>query len=105
MIRRHRHTPTDRDLAAFADGSLSAARRGQVEQALSDSPQLRASVAAQRRVLTAIDAASTGRAPASLRARVALAQPPARRSRPSRLGAVLGTALVGAGAAAVVAVV
>jgi hypothetical protein len=105
MIRRHRHTPTDRDLAAFADGSLPAARRGEVEQALSESPQLRTAVAAQRQALRAIYAAATERAPASLRARVALAQPPARRAGPSRLAAGLGTALVGAGAAAVVAVV
>ncbi len=105
MTWRRHHTPTDRDLAAFADGSLPAARRGQVEQALSDSPRLRAAVAAQQRVLKAIDAAASERAPSSLRARVALAQPPARRSGPSRLTAALSTAVVAAGAAAVVAVV
>jgi hypothetical protein len=105
MIWRRQHTPTDRDLAAFADGSLPAARRGQVEQALSESPQLRSAVAAQRQVLRTIDAAAGERAPSSLRARVALAQPPPRRVGPSRLAGALGTVVVGAGAAAVVAVV
>ena len=105
MILRRRYTPTDRDLAAFADGSLPAARRGQVEQALSESPRLRAAVAAQRDALRAIDAAARERAPAALRARVALAHSPARRVGPSRLMAALGTAVVGAGAAAVTAVV
>jgi hypothetical protein len=105
MIGRHRDTPSDRDLAAFADGSLPAARRSQVEQALSTSPALRADVAAQQRALRAIDAAATQRAPASLRARVTLVQPPPRRAGPSRLGAGLTTAVVGVGAAAVVAVV
>lgn len=105
MIRRRRYTPTERDLAAFADGSLPAARRGQVEQAVSESPHLQSAVAAQRHALRAIDAAARGRAPSSLQARVALAQPPARRAGPSRLAAALGTAVVGVGAAAVVAVV
>lgn len=105
MIWRRRYTPTDRDLAAFADGSLPAARRRQVEEAVSDSRRLRSAVAAQRQALRAIDAAARERAPASLRASLALAQPPARRVGPSRLAAAFGTAVVGAGAAAVVAVV
>jgi hypothetical protein len=106
MILGRRHDgPTDRDLAAFADGTLPATRRGEVEQALSDSPRLRAAMAAQRQALKAIDAATAERAPSSLRARVALAQPPARRAGPSRIAAVLGTAVVGVGAAAVVALV
>lgn len=105
MIRRRRYTPTERDLAAFADGSLPAARRAQVEQAVSESPQLHSAVTAQRDALRAIDAAARERAPSSLRARVALVQPPARRAGPSRWAAALGTAVVGVGAAAVVAVV
>jgi hypothetical protein len=105
ILGRRGDTPTERDLAAFADGTLPAGRRGQVEQALSDSPRLRATVSAQRQALKAIEAAAAERAPSSLRARVALAQPPARRAGRSRFAAVLGTAVVGAGAAAVVAVV
>lgn len=105
MTWRRRDTPTDRDLAAFADGSLPAARRAQVEEAVADSRRLRSAVAAQRDVLRAIDAASRERAPASLRARVALAHPPPRRAGPARLAAALGTAVVGAGAAAVVVIV
>src|SRR5690242_17871941 len=105
MIWRRRYTPTDRDLAAFADGSLPAARRGQVEEAVSDSRRLRAAVAAQRQALRAIDAAARERAPASLRASLARAQPSAGRVGPGRLAATLGTAVVGVGAAAVVAVV
>jgi hypothetical protein len=92
-------------LAAFADGTLPAARRGQVEEAVSDSRRLRAAVAAQRQALRAIDAAARERAPASLRASLALAQPSARRVGPGRLAATLATALVGVGAAAVVTVV
>ena len=104
-LGRRRQTPTERDLAAFADGSLPAARRHQVEEALAGSPQLRAAVADQRRVLGAIDAAARERAPGSLRARVALAQPPPRRRRESRLRLVLASSAMAACAAAVVAVV
>jgi hypothetical protein len=105
MLSRRRDTPTDRDLAAFADGTLPATRHGLVEQALSESPGLRAAVAAQRHALKAIDAATAERAPSSLRACVTLAKPPARRTGPSRVAALLCTAVVGAGAAAVVAIV
>ena len=101
---RRSDTPSERDLAAFADGSLPAAQRGQIEQALSGSPQLRAAVAAQHRVLEAIDAAARERAPSSLRARVRLVEPPRRRRRPS-LTFLLSSSAVGACAAAVVAVV
>ena len=72
MSVRRRNGPSDRDLAAFADGSLPAAKRHQVEQAVSASRELRAAVGAQQHVLGAIDSAARERAPSSLRARVRL---------------------------------
>jgi hypothetical protein len=100
-----RNTPSERDLAAFADGSLPAARRRQVEEALAASPELRSAVAAQQQVLGAIDAAARERAPSSLRARVRLAQPPPRRRRAGRVGVIaLGSALAASPAAAMVVV-
>jgi hypothetical protein len=73
---RHREQPTERDLAALADGSLPAARRVQVERAVAASPQLQAIVAAQRRALAAIDQAASEQAPAALRARLELLRGP-----------------------------
>jgi hypothetical protein len=93
MSARRRSNPSERDLAAFADGSLPAARRAEIEEALAASPQLRAAVADQQQVLGAIDAASRERAPSSLRARVSLAQPPPRRRGAHRAGALAGAAL------------
>jgi hypothetical protein len=81
------HTPTEQELVSLADGSLPTAQRARVEQVVAASPQLRAIVAAQRRVLSTVHNLSAGEpAPAALRARLALAQPPARRAprrRPS----------------------
>jgi hypothetical protein len=105
MSLHRRNTPSERDLAAFADGSLPAAKRHQVEEALSASPELRAAVAAQRQVLGAIDAAARQRAPSSLRARVRLVQPPPRRRGAARLGVVGVTSALAACAVAVVAIV
>jgi hypothetical protein len=105
MSLHRRNIPSERDLAAFADGSLPAAKRHQVEEALSASPELRSAVAAQQQVLGAIDAAARERAPSSLRARVRLVQPPPRRHRAARLGVVGVTSALAACAAAVVAVV
>jgi hypothetical protein len=81
MIRLlRRHAPTDHELVSLADGSLPAARRDAVEQAVVASPELRAIVAAQRRVLSTVHHLSAGEsAPAALRARLALAHPPTRR--------------------------
>ena len=104
-LGRRRTIPSERDLAAFADGSMPAAQRGRVERALSESPELRAAVAAQQRVLGAIDSAVRERAPSSLRARVNLLQPAARRGGAGRMGVLLAASAVGACAAAVVAVV
>jgi anti-sigma factor RsiW len=79
---RRRHLASDADLAALADGSLAASRRIRVEQAVSESPDLQAAVAAQRHALSAIDQLSDEPAPTALRARLALAHhPPRRRAR------------------------
>jgi anti-sigma factor RsiW len=82
--RHHHHQATERDLAALADGSLPAHRRVPVERAVAASPELQASVAEQRRALTAIATAADEGAPVALRARLALAQP-AHRRRSRRL--------------------
>ena len=83
-IHRRRNRPTERDLAALADGSLSPARRARVERAVAASPQLQAQVREQRNALGAVRAASDVRAPAALRMRVAQTQParPLRRWTP-----------------------
>jgi hypothetical protein len=102
-FRRRTNRPTERDLAAFADGTLPAARRAQVERAVAASPDLQADIADQRRVLHAVrDAASEG-APAALRARIAFAgRPPRRSSRRRPVTAVTATALGGVIAAVAV---
>lgn len=98
----NRQLPTERDLAALADGSLPAARRVKVERAVAASPKLQATVAAQRRALGAIDAAAGEQAPAALRARLELLRGPQRR----RLGSWAKLPrLVPAGAVAIAAVV
>ncbi len=98
------HRPTERDLVALADGSLPAARRVPVERTVAASPQLRASVSAQRRALGAIAVARAESAPAALRARLALAHPP-RRARAPRLALrAFGPATLALAALAIVAV-
>ncbi len=82
-MRLHRHQPSERELAALADGSLPARRRVQVERAVADSPELQAIVSAQRRALAAIDHTAQERAPAALRARLELMREP-RRGAPAR---------------------
>lgn len=105
MSPRRRNIPSERDLAAFADGSMPAAKRRQVEEALYASPQLRSAVAAQQQVLGAIDTAARERAPSSLRARVRLVQPPPRRRRSDRLGVMALTSALAVGAVAALAIV
>lgn len=101
MIRQ-RQLPTERDLAALADGSLPASRRARVERAVAASPELQATVAAQRRALAVIDEAAGERAPAALRARLELLREP-RRSRRRAWSGI--PRLVPVGAVAVAAVV
>ncbi len=108
MNLRHRtHHPSERDLAALADGSLPAGRRAGIERAVAASPELQADVAAQRRALEAIRDVAGEEAPAALRARVTLARPP-RRRRPVSGLAMRGravTAVAASGLAAVFAAV
>lgn len=97
---RHRDHPTERDLAALADGSLPPARRERVERAVAASPELQAELRQQRYALDAVRAVSTERAPAALRARVAMTRPA---RRPARR--VSGFALAGAAAIATAATI
>src|SRR3954454_5670218 len=97
--RRHLDRPTERDLAALADASLAPERRAGVERAVAASPELQAELRDQRYALDAVRAASAERAPAALRARVAVARP-ARRRPARRIGA-----LAAAGIAAIAAVI
>src|SRR3954454_11813663 len=82
-IHRRRNRPTERDLAALADGSLPPARRARVERAVAGSPQLQAQMREQRYALGAVRAAADVRAPAALRMRVAQTQPARARARPT----------------------
>ena len=81
---RHPHQPTERELAALADGSLPASKRVRVERAVAASPELQGIVAAQRRALVAIDDAATERAPAALRARLELLRGPSGNRAPAK---------------------
>jgi hypothetical protein len=96
MIVKLRHNrPTERELAALADGSLPIRRRAMVEHAVASSPQLQADLAAERRALRAIRGAADERAPAALRARLELARDPNPRWRPRRfMTATAATAAV-----------
>jgi hypothetical protein len=96
ISRRRRDQPTERDLAALADGSLEPGRRAGVERAVAASPELQADVRDQQRALAAVRAVSAERAPAALRARVALARPPRRRARRIGALAVAATAAIAA---------
>jgi hypothetical protein len=106
MIRRRRYSkPTDRDLVSLADGSLPAKRRARVEREVSESTELQARVAAQRRALRAISRAADQPTPAALHARLSLAAKPTR-TRPRTSRHALATLAPGAAlaAAAIVAV-
>jgi hypothetical protein len=82
--------PTERELAALADGSLPPARRAAVEARVAASPRLQALLAEQQRAVIAIRA-NTARAPDSLRAAVAEERARRRpRARARRLGLAAG---------------
>jgi anti-sigma factor RsiW len=73
MFSRQPHDrPSERDLAALADGSLApGARRARVERAVAASPELQALVRDQRRAIESVrSAAAATRASEALRARV-----------------------------------
>jgi hypothetical protein len=101
MLRRDRHRPSERELAALADGSLAGRSRARVEALVAGSPKLQAVVREQRDALDAIHRAAIP-APAGLRTRVARGHPVAAARRDRRL--VPGLASAGV-LAAVVAVV
>ena len=96
--RRNRDRPTERDLARYADGSLTGEARARVARAVTDSPDLQAELQAQHYALDALHSAASERAPLSLRARVA----PAHADRPRRRRTLTLTA---AGAVATVVAV
>jgi anti-sigma factor RsiW len=100
-IWRRPNTPSERELVGLADGSLRGQRRAEIESALESRPDLRSAVAAQRRVLEAIERADAEPAPHALRARLALARPPARARGQRRTGGLIAAGT--AGLAAVVA--
>ena len=98
MIKRlrRRDRPSERDLAALADGSLAPEQRARVERAVAGSPELQAELRDQRYALDAVRAASAERAPAALRARVAQSRPARRPVRRIGAVAVAGTAAIAA---------
>jgi len=69
MLRSDPPRPSDRELAALADGSLEARRRARVEDQVAGSPELQALVEEQRRALSLVQGAAVA-APAGLRARL-----------------------------------
>src|SRR5437763_8493650 len=105
IVSLHHKQPTERDLAALADGSLPVRRRARLERAVASSPQLQAELATERRVLEAIRGAAGERAPTALRARLELARDPDPRWRlPRFMTATAATAAVAAAAFAAVVV-
>jgi hypothetical protein len=98
ISRQHRDRLNERDLAAYADGSLDTAGRGRVERALAEDPGLEAELRTQRFALDALRTLASERAPAALRARVEPA--PQARPRPRRATFTLATAGAAASAAA-----
>ncbi len=88
------------DLCAFADGSLPAERRAEVEARVAASPELTALVARQRRALVATQALADEPVPSSLTASVE-GLLPRRAARPRRR---LGLMLSAAGVLAAVAI-
>jgi hypothetical protein len=98
-MRRRRDEQEIAEIAALADGSLAADRRAALEAQVAASPLLAERLAEQQRaVALARSAAGEVEAPAGLRARIEVQRRPRRAWTPGRL------ALIGAAAAAVLAV-
>src|SRR5438093_2667688 len=95
------------ELAALADGTLSAERRAEVEARVAASPELQELLERQRRAVLAAQSLATEDVPASLQARVEAQRRAlgARRGRSRRLVPRLALAGAAAVAAAVVAAV
>src|SRR5204862_4213150 len=98
-IHRRPYRPTERDLAALADGSLAPARRERVERAVAESPDLQTRLREQRYALDAVRATHEVRAPTALGMRVAHARPS--RTRVPRMPALAAGATAAAAAVAV----
>ncbi|MFL5824683.1 MAG: hypothetical protein ACJ764_14715 [Solirubrobacteraceae bacterium] len=94
ILSRRRHEPTEGELVAYADGTLPAMHRARIEAAIASSPRLRASVDAQRRAKSLLDTAAAERAPAALRARLALIRPIDREPASRRIGFLVSSAAV-----------
>jgi hypothetical protein len=105
-IRRDHDRPTERELAALADGSIPPARRARVERAVAASPELQAQLRDQRHALAAVLRATNElHASAVLRSRVAdvhAARTPTRVD-PVLLGGAAGAAGAAAAAALLLA--
>ncbi|HEX3262067.1 MAG TPA: hypothetical protein VHR37_00285 [Solirubrobacterales bacterium] len=89
------------ELAALADGSLPAARRGALEARVAASPELQVLLERQRRAITVTRAVATEPVPASLQARVegSIGRAKPRRRRVSLVpGLALGSAVAAAAA-------
>jgi hypothetical protein len=103
MSLRPRSEPREDELAALADGSLSSERRADLEAQLERSPELRARLDEQRRILATVhNAVAATETPARLHARIHAAR--TRRAAP-QLARPLRAAAGLAAAAAAVAVV
>jgi hypothetical protein len=105
MTRPPDTSPSDRlasALTALADGSLARRKRARIEAELARSPELRDTLARQRRAVEAVRSVDLA-APAALRTRVEAAAATAPARRPARRLAV-GLALAGATAAVTLAV-
>jgi len=76
---KFRRRSLERDLAAFAGGSLAGERVRRLERVIAGSPELRARLLEQQRALAVVGIAHGEQAPPALRARLAPA--PTRRSR------------------------
>jgi hypothetical protein len=90
------------ELSALADGSLDPARRSEVSARIAASPELSALYERERRVVELLhEAASTDRAPASLRTRIEARRPSkaVRTRRRLSYGGALAGALAAAGLA------
>src|SRR3954453_24175336 len=91
---RRRDLPTERDLAVFADGSLSPPRREGVERAVAALPDLEAALRDQRGAIAAMHVAASVSAPTATRARLERTRPsapPARRASTLALAGILAT--------------
>lgn len=105
MIGRRHKQISQRDAVALADGSLRPDRRTRVKRTVASSPELAASLAAQRRALDAIRENGLHSAPAGLRARLELARAPTQSRRAPRCRVVLGGGLAAAALSAIVVLV